>query len=148
MEQAAHNCGEFAKYFWNHPELKMREVWEIVNKHRAYHDYSGMPSHVKMDFYRQYYHTRARTKVIPDTDKDGEAIYAPYVPSGFEEVETRIWFESFLNRLDNKDREIVRFLEEGYNQEEIAEMLCYANHSGVCKRVKIIRKEFEKFRQE
>jgi len=31
---------------------------------------------------------------------------------------------------------------------EITEMLGYANHSGVCKRIKIIRKEFEKFRQE
>ena len=150
MEQSAHNCDQIAKYFWEHPALKMKEVREIVKQHRDHRDYSSMPSHVKMDFHRSYYHTRAKTKVEPIifNDDGEENVYAPYEPSEFAEVETRIWFDGFLKRLNEKDREIVRLLEEGYTQEEISEMLGYSNHSGVCKRIKFIRKEFEKFRKE
>ena len=153
MEESAEYCERFANLFWNHPVLKMREVEEIVKTHRAHGDYSGMPSHVKMDFHRHYYHTRAKTKVEPiisgyDEDGEEEIVYAPYTPNDFAEVETRIWFDGFLKRLNEKDRQIVKLLEEGYTQEEIAEMLNYANHSGVNKRIKYIRKEFDKFRKE
>jgi len=106
-----------------------------------------------MDFHRKYYHTRASTKVEPiinDYGEDGEeeAIYAPYMPDEFAEIEFRIWFEGFLERLNEKDRQIIKLLEEGYTQEEIADMLGYANHSGISKRVKYIRKEYEKYRRE
>ena len=148
MEMAAHNCGQIAKLFWNHPELKMREVWKIVKAHRDHNDYSGSPSHVKMDFHRKFYHTRARIKVESIINADGEFIHAPYTQGDFDEVLTRIWFDGFLKRLNDKDREIIRLLEEGYTQEEIADKLGYANHSGVSKRVKYLRKEFDKFREE
>jgi len=154
IEMAIHNCAQIAKAFWNHPKLKMRGVWEIVKTHRDHRDYSGMPSHVKMDFLRKYYHTRAKTEVIALTGEEDEdeevggAYYASYIPNEFEEVETRIWFDGFLKRLDEKDRKIVRLLEYGYKQEEIAAMLGYANHSGVTKRIKFIRREFDKFRRE
>lgn len=148
MEQAAHNCDQIAKRFWNHPALKMREMRKIVHEHRAHGDFSSMQSHVKMDFLRKYNHTRASTKVTPYINPNGKIIYAPYAPSEFVEVETRIWFDGFLKRLGSKDREIVRLLEEGYTQEETATMLGYANHSGVCKRIKAIRREFGKFRKE
>jgi len=48
--------------------------------------------------------------------------------------------------LNEKDRQIVSLLEQGYTQEEIGVMLGYSNHSGVTKRIKYIRKLFEKFR--
>ena len=153
MDEAATNCDQFAKGFWNHPYLKMREVWEVVNTHRDHRDFSHVASHVKMDFHRKYYHTRASTKVEPiisDYGEDGEeeTIYAPYMPNEFAEVEFRIWFEGFLERLNEKDRQIIKLLEEGYNQEEIADMLGYANHSGVSKRVRHIRKEYDKYKRE
>ncbi|MEG0913931.1 MAG: hypothetical protein RR415_11250 [Ruthenibacterium sp.] len=147
MEQAAHNCNQFAKYFWNHPALHMREVWEVVKTHRDHRDYSGIPSQVKIDFQRKYYHTRAKTQVIPDTDKDGEPVFAPYYPNDFADVETRIWFEGFLAGLSERDRQIAVLLADEYTQEEIAQMLDYANHSGVCKRISFIRKELRKYLQ-
>jgi len=153
MEQAAMNGDKFANLFWNHPMLKMRKVWDIVKNHRAHGDYSNMPSHVKMDFHRHYYHTRAKTKVesiINDYGEDGEEkiVYAPYTPSDFAEIETRMWFDEFLKLLNEKDRKIVTFLEEGYTQKEIAEMLGYSNHSGVTKRIKHIREVFVEFQNE
>jgi len=104
MDEAEEYCGGFANAFWNHPDLKMREIWEVVKTHRAHGDYSSMPSHAKVDFYRHYYHTRAKTKVEPIVsgyDEDGEEIivHAPYTPSEFAEVETRIWFDGFLKQL-------------------------------------------------
>jgi hypothetical protein len=152
MEQAAINGETFANLFWNHPMLKMREVWEIVKTHRAHNDYSGMPSHAKMDFHRHYYHTRAKTKVEPiisgyGDDGEEEVVYAPYTPNEFADVEFRMWFDEFLAGLNEKDRQIIGLLEQGYIQEEIGRMLGYSNHSGVAKRVKYIRKEFIKFRE-
>jgi len=148
MEQAAFNCDRFAERFWEHPMLKMREVWEVVKKHRAHNDYSSMPSHVKQDFNRKFHHSRAFMKTVYVDGEDEEHTYSPWMPSDFEEAETRIWFEGFLKRLNEKDRQIVKLLERGYTQEEIGEMLGYANHSGVCKRIAYIKKEFEKFRYE
>ena len=153
MEQAAHNCGQIAKQFWNHPFLKMREVWEIVKNHRDHRDYSNRMSHVKMDFHRQYYHTRTKIKVEPiigayGEDGEEEVIHAPYTQNEYAEVETRIWFDGFLKRLNEKDRQIVSLLEQGYNQEEIGVILGYANHSGVTKRIKHIRKAFIEFQDE
>jgi len=148
MEQAASNCDEFAMWFWNHPDLKMREVYGIVKAHRAHADYSGRNSHVKMDFRRDYYHTRANTKMVPLMEESEEAAYTPYSPNGFAEVETRMWFDCFLERLDDKDKQIVKLLEEGYTQQEIGEELGYANHSGVTKRIQFIKREFNQFRRE
>jgi hypothetical protein len=153
MEQAVYNCEQIAKRFWNHPILKMKEVWEVVKKHRCHRDYSHQASHVKMDFHRQYYHTRAKTKTMPiigayGEDGEEEIIYAPYTPSEYAEVETRIWFQGFLDLLNEKDRKIVSLLEQGYTQDEIGMMLGYSNNSGVAKRIKHIRKMFEHFRRD
>ena len=153
MEEAAINGDAFANLFWNHPDLKMRKVWEVVKTHRDHRDYSSMPSHAKMDFHRHYYHTRAKTKVEPiisgyNDDGEEEIVYAPYTPNQFAEVEFRIWLDGFLEQLSKKDRKIIELLEHGYTQEEIGKMLGYANHSGVNKRVKFIRREFDKFRKE
>ena len=153
LKQAAHNCGQIAKRFWNHPVLKMREVWEIVKNHRDHKDYSNQMSHVKMDFHRQYYHTRAKAKTVPiigayGEDGEEEAIHAPYTQNEYAEVETRLWFQGFLDLLNEKDRQIVSLLEQGYTQEEISKILGYSNHSGVAKRIKHIRKLFVKFRDD
>jgi len=153
MEQAAMNCDQIAKQFWHHPALKAKEVWEVVKTHRCHKDYSNQMSHVKMDFHRQYYHTRAKTKTVPIIGEYGEngeeeVIYAPYTPNEYAEVETKIWFQGFLGLLNEKDRQIVSLLEQGYTQEEIGAMLGYSNHSGVTKRIKYIRGLFEKFRKD
>ena len=148
MDEAVYNAGHFIHRFWEHPQLRMQEVWEVIKTHRDHRDFSAVNSHVKTDFHRKWYHTRAKIKTQFLYDEEGNAVYAPYIPNGFAEVELRIWFWELLKRLDERDRTIVQRLEEGYNQEEIAQMLGYANHSGVSKRVTSIRKEFEKFRRE
>ena len=148
MKQAAYNVAGLANRFWEHPTLRMREIFEVVNSHRDFEDFSAVNSHVKTDFYRKWYHTRAKMKTESLHDDSGDAVYAPYIPNEFAEVELRIWFGGFLERLDEKDQKIIQLLEEGYTQEEIAKMLGYANQGGVSKRVKFIRGEFEKFRRE
>ena len=148
MENSAHNCDQIAKLFWHHPKLKMKEVFEIVKNHRDHKDFSGMPSHVKMDFHRQYYHTRTKTGIEPITNENDDAVYAPYYQNDFEEVETRMWFDVFLKRLNDRDKQIIKLLEIGYTQNEIGKILGYSNHSGVNKRIKFIRTEFRKFQKE
>ena len=129
----------------------MREVYDIVKDHRDHRDYSSKYSHAKEDFMRKYYHTRAQTQIEPmpeETDEPDETVYQPYRKNDFAALETRLWFECFLKRLNEKDRQIAKLLEMEHTQKKIGEILGYSNHSGVNKRIKIIRQEFRQFRKE
>jgi hypothetical protein len=47
--------------------------------------------------------------------------------------------------LDYKNQRIVKLLLAGYTQVEIAEMLGFANHSGISKRIKKIGEKFKEY---
>ena len=135
-EQAINNIAKIGYRFWHHPALKMSEVRKIVEEHRAHEDFSARGSHIKIDFYRKYYHTRSKwIKHIYLEDETDDTITYGYHPNEFAEAEYRMWLEPFLKKRDEKDRRIIELLEYGYTQVEIAAMLGYANHSGVSKRI-------------
>jgi len=108
-------------------------LWrEVVQEHRCHEDYDTRRSNVKTDFHRSWYHTRSRIKVL-DFIQVEEPSYYPQ-----ETIESRIDMERFIKRLDDKNQQIVKLLFAGYTQAEIAKQLGFANHSGVCKRIKKI----------
>ena len=112
-------------------------LWrEVVKEHRAHEDYDSRRSSIKTDFHRQWYHTRAKTKVLDFAQVD-EPSYYP-----FEKIDSRLDVERFTKCLDYKNQRIVRLLLDGYTQVEIAKMIGFANHSGVCKRIKKIGELF------
>jgi FixJ family two-component response regulator len=76
-------------------------------------------------------------KVLDFVQADEEPCYYP-----FEKVDSRLDVERFTNRLDEKNQRIVKLLLAGYTQVEIAQKLGFANHSGVCKRIKRIGAEY------
>ena len=108
------------------------EWHEAIRTHRCHEDYDTRRSGVKMDFFRSWYHSRAKVKVLDLVDVE-EPGYSPY-----EKIDSRLDLERFTKRLDEKNRQIVKFLLAGYTQAEIAKRLGFANHSGVCKRIKRI----------
>jgi len=115
------------------------EWHEAVKTHRAHEDYDTRRSSVKMDFYRSWYHSRAKVKVL-DFIQVEEPGYQPY-----EMLDSRLDVERFVSRLEMKNQKIVKLLLAGYTQAEIAERLGFANHSGICKRIKKIGAEFVEY---
>ena len=112
-------------------------LWrETVQTHRCHEDYDKRRSSVKMDFHRSWYHSRSKVKVL-DFIQAEEPSYYP-----FEKIDSRLDVERFTSRLDEKNQKIVKLLLAGYTQAEIAQQLGFANHSGVCKRIKKIGAEF------
>jgi len=115
-------------------------LWhDVVKEHRAHEDYDSRRSSVKMDFHRQWYHSRAKVKVLDFIQVD-EPSYYPY-----DGIDSRLDVERFTSRLDDKNQKIVKLLLAGYTQVEIAQKLGFANHSGVNKRIKKIGAEFKEY---
>ena len=133
-ELAAETARDMVEFFIKHSNFSK---WlAVVKEHRAHEDYDSRRSSVKMDFHRQWYHTRAKVKVLDFIQVD-EPSYYPY-----NGIDSRLDVERFTNHLDEKNQRIIRLLLDGYTQAEIAKMLGFANHSGVCKRIKKIGAEF------
>jgi hypothetical protein len=134
--EAAHYCGAFAKRLWNSPNLHLPEILKIVETHRSHDDYSSRYSNIKIDFHRHYYHTRSKwAKTEPLEDETDDTSMYGHIPNEFAEVERQMWLDSFCERLNAQDAKILRLLDQGYTQQEIADLLGYANHSGVNKRI-------------
>jgi hypothetical protein len=111
---------------------KFYEWHEVVNNHRCHEDYDTRRSHIKTDFFRKWYHSRSKIKVLDFVDVEDPGYY-PY-----EKIDSRLDLERFSKRLDETNQRIVKLLFAGYTQSEIAQMLGFANHSGICKRIKKI----------
>jgi hypothetical protein len=124
--------------FWisNSPFRQWRET---VQELRCHEDYDTRRSSVKIDFHRKWNHTRAKVKVL-DFIQVEEPGYYP-----FEKIDSRLDVERFTGRLDEKNQRIVKLLLAGYIQVEIGKMLGFANHSGVCKRIKKIGAMFVEY---
>jgi hypothetical protein len=138
--EAEHNCKLCAKLFWQHPYLKARQAWEIIQEHRAHDDFSKRRTAVYIDFLRKYYHTRTQYKSVALQDADGEHEYIPDNSQDINNVIGNDWVEKFYGWLGNwKDIEICKLLFLGLTQKEIAARLGYKSHSGVNKRIAKIR---------
>ena len=138
--ESEYNCKQYAKIFWEHPYLKARQAWEIVQKHRAHDDFAKRRTAVHIDFLRKYYHTRTQYKSIALQDAGGEHEYIPDNSQDIANVIGNDWVEKFYDWLGNwKDIEICKLLFFGLTQDEIARHLGYANNSGVSKRIARIR---------
>ena len=109
---------------------------DAVQELRCHEDFDSRRSSVKIDFHRKWYHSRAKVKVLDFIQVD-EPSYYP-----FEKIDSRLDVERFTGMLDEKNQSIVKLLLAGYTQEEIAKKLGFANHSGVCKRIKKIGAAF------
>ena len=129
-------------------------VIETAMAMRCPEDFDFRQSGVKIDFFRQWYHTRTqRAKFsleaynekrfnqyvandidIPDTTTDMEA-----------SVIAQADVERFLTGLNEKDRQILELRLQGWTMEEIAAKLDYKNHSGVLKRLKKIGEAYQKY---
>lgn len=132
----------------------MNAVIETAAEFRCFEDFDERRSHQKVDFYRQWYHSRTQHRMI--SLEEYQAEYAEN-HDGMEwdiaddrvdvelGVTADIQVEQFTSTLTDKDKEILLMRMEGATLEKIAERLGYKNHSGVLKRIRRIGLEYEKF---
>lgn len=112
-------------------------------------DFEPKNSHVRIDFLRKWYHTRStRVQMISleSLTEDLENNTIEIIPDLSENVEEKVLTKDFADRfmtsLSSKDRNILQLRCDGLTYEAIAKQLGYKNHTGVLKRMEIIKTKF------
>ncbi|NLE04353.1 MAG: sigma-70 family RNA polymerase sigma factor [Crenarchaeota archaeon] len=130
----------------------LQPIIDCVKANRCHEDYDARTSNPKRDFYRSWYHTRAKTKVVSldainensnktskNSSKDHDDIsnlVIDYSKTNFEHSAIyKMDLERYMALLNKKDAEIFTLKYDGYTQNEIAEKLGFKTHSAVSKRI-------------
>jgi hypothetical protein len=113
-----------------------------VRSQRIEDDFSSRWSYAREDFERKLYRKRSKISVRFVELTDTIPVQGPE-----SEVVGTLVTNDFLATLDTRNRQIVVLLNSGVNSRtEIAELLGYANHSAVSKRLTQIRGRTELLR--
>ncbi|MFZ2174761.1 MAG: sigma-70 family RNA polymerase sigma factor [Rhodococcus sp. (in: high G+C Gram-positive bacteria)] len=123
---------------------QLRGILDAVRSHRIEDDFSSHWSYAREDFERKLHGKRRKIKVAFVELTDTIPIQGPE-----SEIVGNVVTNDFLALLDARNRQIVVLLNSGVTSKtEIAEMLGYANHSAVSKRLAQIRRDAETFFKE
>jgi hypothetical protein len=120
---------------------RLRDIMDAVRSHRIEDDFSDHWSYAREDFERKLHGKRRKVKVtfveVPDTTP---------VQGPESEVIGNLVTNDFMAMLDARNQQIVVLLNSGVTSKtEIADILGYANHSAVSKRLASIRAAAERF---
>lgn len=133
--------------------MKYPELSEIIKQNPVHGDFSKKSkNYPAMDFNKQYYHTRASTKMQSLDEyksiesESGTATNATVANSVNieEQVEIKISKYDFWNSLSEQDKQIIELKMNGLTQKEIAEKLGYQTHSAIGKRLSSIKEQLKK----
>ncbi len=145
-------------FTWLVPKImakhNMNEIIAVAAEYRCFEDFDYRKSRQKIDFYRKWYHTRAKISVESlDEIKEKYAENADGmewdIPDDSVNVENIILepiaVSEFLNTLSETDRQMLTMRMDGVTLEKIAEELGYKTHSAIHKRIRKIGLAYEKF---
>lgn len=120
---------------------RLRGILDAVRSHRVEDDFSDRWSYAKEDFERKLYNKRNKVRVRFVEITDTIPVQGPET-----EVEDALVYADFLALLDERDRQVVVLLNSGTTKlTDVANILGYANHSAVSKRLKRIRQQAKRF---
>ncbi|RXZ51931.1 sigma-70 family RNA polymerase sigma factor [Agromyces binzhouensis] len=120
---------------------RLRGILDAVRSNRVEDDFSSTWSFAREDFERKLYRKRSKTRVRFVELTDTIPVQAPE-----SDILGSLVTNDFLAVLDQRNRQIVVLLNSGYTTKtEIAEILGFANHSPVSKRLAQIRKTANDF---
>ncbi|MDL2324181.1 hypothetical protein LJC61_03390 [Ruminococcaceae bacterium OttesenSCG-928-A16] len=130
-------------------ECPVDEIIAIVKEYPAHEDYDpAWNSRGKRDFYRKWYHSRAKTKVDMLGDGLDWERMANVSEDSRNQIDLRIDCEYFRRTLSSTDQKIWDLMLAEYTQEQIAKILGFANHTPVTKRIKKMRAAFLEYQKE
>lgn len=145
-------------FTWLIPKImakhNMNEIIAVAADYRCFEDFDYRKSRQKIDFYRKWYHTRAKISVESldelkeryAENNDGTDWDVPDERSDMNRtVLEPMAVNEFLASLSETDKQILTMRMEGITLEKIAEKLGYKTHSAVHKRIRKIGLAYEKF---
>lgn len=128
-------------------------ILDVVREMPCDEDFEPWQTNVRIDFQRKWYHTRSQNvqtvslEELIEEDEDGSIFYIPDTTQNVEAyVIAKDFVERFLATLSEKDRQIIQLRQDGYTYVEVADKLGYKNHSGVIKRIEVIKKQFKEYK--
>jgi len=137
-------------------EQGWQPILNAVRKMPCDEDFEPWDTRARRGFHRKWYHTRWYEKreltlvsledcMADEEDKIHEIAADPFDTQKY--IDSKDYVERFKALLSPKDKEIITLRAHGHTYEKIAKMLGYKNHSGVIKKIRHIRKIFEKFEE-
>lgn len=136
-------------------EQNWQPVLDVIKEMPCEEDFEPIRSKVRTDFLRKWYHTRSKNVQTVSLEQTyGDESFGPmfFIPDASSHVEehviSKVFLESFLKTLSERDLRLLNLRQMGYNWKEIAVELGYASHSGVLKRVDSIMKRFDEYGRE
>lgn len=145
-------------FTWLVPKImakhNMNEVIAVAAEYRCFEDFDYRKSRQKIDFYRKWYHTRAKISV--ESLDELKEKYAENtdgmewdIPDDSVNVESTVLepiaVSKFLDTLSETDRKILTMRMDNVTLEKIAEELGFKTHSAIHKRIRKIGLAYEKF---
>lgn len=134
-------------------EQGWQPILDVVREMPCDEDFEPWQTNVRIDFQRKWYHTRSKNvqtvslEELIEEDEDGSIFYIPDATQNVEAYAiAKDFVERFLATLSDKDRQIVQLRQDGYTYAEVADKLRYKNHSGVIKRIEVIKKQFKEYK--
>jgi len=129
---------------------KMDKAIEIVKETRCPEDFDKRQSQVKIDFHRQWYHTRTKIKTVSlenyyIQDKHIEIDVADERVNIIDDVCGELAVDEFKKQLSDTDMQILEMRMQGIGYQEIADKLGFKTHSAVQKRIKKLTESCEDF---
>lgn len=124
--------------------MQHKEMAELLVDTPTHEDFNQFrnPNFRKEDFLREWDHLRSKYGTLPDPDLELQAI--DQNPGTETKAIVNIMVEEYWKTVDEKDKIIIKMIEAGYTQNEIATHLGMANNSGVSKRIAKLQKDFER----
>lgn len=132
----------------------MKAVIDTAKEFRCFEDFDYRKSRQKIDFYRKWYHTRAKISVesldeIKEKYAENTDGMEWDIPDDNVNVESMVLepiaVSKFLDTLSETDRKILTMRMDDVTLEKIAEELGFKTHSAIHKRIRKIGLAYEKF---
>lgn len=119
----------------------LRGILDAVRSHRVQDDFSDHWSNARIDFERKLHRTRNKISVKFVELKGNIPVQGPET-----EVEGSMVCSDFMALLNEQEREVVVLLSAGYTRlQDVAELMGYATHSPVSKKLARIRRQAIRF---
>ncbi len=145
-------------FTWLVPKImakhNMNEIIAVAAEYRCFEDFDYRKSRQKIDFYRKWYHTRAKISVesldeIKEKYAENTDGMEWDIPDDSVNVESTVLepiaVRKFLDTLSETDRKILTMRMDDVTLEKIAEELGFKTHCAIHKRIRKIGLAYEKF---
>lgn len=135
-------------------EQGWRPMLEVVREMPCDEDFEPWDTNARKDFLRKWYHTRSKKvqtvslEELMESDENDSIFYLPDPSQNVEDyVIAKDFVERFIATLPERDRQIVQLRQDGYTYVEIADALGYGNHSGIIKRIEVVKKKYRDYQR-